>query len=291
MILHRMSNMLTAGAVRTLVFGSPVRTVTAGAVAFIACASVLRICGFVQLWALATALSLLIVLSAALIYARNERHYQQLEAMVRLASSLELSVPLPPFRGWKLSPDAAVFLVQHLRNLRAEQVVEIGCGASTVLIASVLKQQGAGTVIALEHDSEQAALCRRQLRLFGLESQAIVLHAPLISHSINGDSWLWYDLSELTEKLPMDVSIDLLLIDGPPVWTQKLARYPALPLLAPRLRNPGGVILLDDASRVSERRVVRRWQREFSAMAWTNEATEDGLAVGVIRPQEADECQ
>lgn len=172
----------------------------------------------------------------------------------------------------------------------AQQVVEAGCGASTVLIATVLKQQGSGSVIALEHDARQVAACRRQLQLLNLEVQVTVLHAPLVQHSIGEESWLWYDLSPLDEELPNDTPIDLLLIDGPPIWTQPLARYPARPLLAHRLRTPGGVILLDDANRVSEQRVLRRWRDESPRWDWSNVSTEDGLAIGIVQSHEAQAC-
>ena len=36
-----------------------------------------------------------------------------------------------------------------------------------------------------------------------------------------GKSWLWYDVKQLEQLAP----IDMLLIDGPPMATQRLARY------------------------------------------------------------------
>lgn len=274
-------NMLTRGAMRTILLGSPIRGGVAGVLTFLISTMCLITFGVDQQWAVGTALAMLVACSAALVYARNEFHYQQLEAITRLTSALKLPVPLPPMRGWRLSPDAAVILVHHLHRLRARQVVEAGCGASTVLIAAIMKQQGTGTVISLEHDPRQVAASRQQLQMLELEAHAIVLHAPIIQHSISGKTWLWYDLETLHEQLSKSAPIDLLLIDGPPVWTQKQARYPALPLLAGELNTQGGVILLDDAKRISEQRVLRRWQVEFPGWSWSHEPTEDGLAIGI----------
>jgi hypothetical protein len=85
----------------------------------------------------------------------------------------------------------------------------------------------------------------------------MVIHAPLVQHDVNGSKHQWYDLSAL--QLPG--SIDLLVVDGPPETTQKLARYPAVPLLASKFSR-GARILLDDGSRPDERLMARRWAEE-----------------------------
>jgi hypothetical protein len=56
--------------------------------------------------------------------------------------------------------------------------------------------------------------------------------------------------------------IDLLVIDGPPESTQKMARYPALPLLFKYLLNES-IIILDDGGRKEEKEIVEIWEKEF----------------------------
>jgi hypothetical protein len=75
---------------------------------------------------------------------------------------------------------------------------------------------------------------------------------------INGAKWLWYDLS----KVEIPEAIDLLIVDGPPGTTQKLARYPAVPMLHEKL-NKDAFILLDDGARPDERQIVEQWTEEF----------------------------
>ena len=53
------------------------------------------------------------------------------------------------------------------------------------------------------------------------------------------------------DRLTTKDTIDLLIIDGPPVKTNQLARYPALPLLFSKLSKEC-IIILDDAARPSE---------------------------------------
>ena len=53
--------------------------------------------------------------------------------------------------------------------------------------------------------------------------------------------------------------------DGPPRRTQKLARYPALPLLFDHLRD-GAIIIVDDGARADEQEIMQLWQRGFGCI-------------------------
>ena len=58
----------------------------------------------------------------------------------------------------------------------------------------------------------------------------------------------------------------MLVIDGPPQAAGTQARYPAGPLLFPRLA-PGAAVYLDDAARSDEQAILRRWRSEFPLAA------------------------
>ena len=70
-------------------------------------------------------------------------------------------------------------------------------------------------------------------------------------------NYIWYD----EDMLPKDVLIDLLVVDGPPGSTCRLARYPALPVFA-EMMNKNACVFLDDANRKEEMEIVRRWRDE-----------------------------
>jgi hypothetical protein len=133
-------------------------------------------------------------------------------------------------------------------------------------------------VLSLEHDPYYAEQTRQQLRRHGLQDWAQVLDAPLQPHALAGASWPWYDIG----GLPAALAIDLLVIDGPPQATRTLARYPAGPLLFPRL-NPGAQVFLDDAARSDELAILQRWQHEFPSLEHTMRVCEKGCAV-VTKP-------
>jgi hypothetical protein len=70
----------------------------------------------------------------------------------------------------------------------------------------------------------------------------------------------------------------MLVIDGPPGGTGPRARYPAGPLLFPRLTS-GAAVFLDDAQRKDERETVSQWFREYPDLCCDRLPLERGCAV------------
>ena len=76
--------------------------------------------------------------------------------------------------------------------------------------------------------------------------------------------------------------VDLLVVDGPPADTadKVLARYPALPVVHPRLA-PGATVVLDDVERPGEQEVLTRWEREFD-VRFERRSASAGVALGRV---------
>ena len=182
---------------------------------------------------------------------------RQVQAFFALSAQLETRKPLPPLTGWTVTPELAAWVVALIRETTPRTVVECGSGASTVLIAYALEQQG-GRVVSLDHDAAYAEKTRAQLRSHGLSAVADVLDAPLRPLTLDSATRTWYDVSGL--DLPDE--IDLLLVDGPPHATHEQVRYPALPVFADRL-SAHAVVILDDADRTDERAIVAAWCERF----------------------------
>lgn len=200
-------------------------------------------------------------------------HYQQVEALLGLYQNLSPTRALPPLRGWAASPDLLLVLNELVSQKGRTRVLECGSGASTLVLAYSLRARGVGRVVSLEHDAEYQAQTTELLRSHGLEDWAEVRHAPLVPTEIDGEEWLWYDLSVLPEG-----PFDLLFVDGPPGTTQTRARFPALPVLEDRLTDDV-TIVLDDAARRDERGVVQQWNREFSGFRRTMLPHEKGTCI------------
>lgn len=200
--------------------------------------------------------------------------FHQLEALQGLYLDLGLSKSLPSTRGWAASPDFLQQIARHALERKPEVVVECSSGTSTVVLARCMQLNGSGKVYSMEHDPEYAQATRNQLARHGLSGWATVLDAPLRSHEIKGEAWPWY-----TEGvLPADCQIDMLTIDGPPMNTRALARYPAGPILFPRLRAHAAVFL-DDSMRPDEKKILETWRDEYPDLRQASMACEKGCTV------------
>lgn len=189
------------------------------------------------------------------------REYRQIEALFSLFSTMHPERPLPDMRGWAMSPDLLKKIAEMILAAKPKLILEAGSGVSTLVIGYCLKRLGEGRIISLEHDAEHAQKTQALVSLHGLDGYVTVMHAPLRKFDINGEHWVWYTI----DGVNLDRPIDVLVVDGPPGHIQKLARYPALPLLYSFLAAES-TIVLDDGQRPEEKEIVARWEDEFGEL-------------------------
>jgi predicted O-methyltransferase YrrM len=204
----------------------------------------------------------------------NFQHYRQVEALVSLYAALRIEYPLPPMRLWAASPDFLTRSVALIKRYKPGIILEIGSGVSTIVNAYALREMGTGSLIAVEHEQKFAAVTADNLVAHQLSDFARVIHAPLRPVRVDGREFMWYD----TLQLAAISSIDLLIVDGPPEKTGKLARYPALPILFDRL-NDGAYILVDDFMRTDERAMVNQWLVAYPLEIVLTDANEKGAVI------------
>ena len=200
--------------------------------------------------------------------------FGQIESLLGLYVDLGLQKSLPPTRGWAASPDFLWQLTQYALNEHPKTIVECSSGVSTLVLARCMQINGSGHIYSLEHESEFACKTRQHLERHGLSEWATVLDAPLRPHQIKDETWSWY----AEEVLPEGCKIDMLAIDGPPMHTRSLARYPAGPVLFSHLAN-NAAVFLDDAAREDEQAIMNLWCTEFPELRQTSLACEKGCAV------------
>jgi len=178
------------------------------------------------------------------------------EALEVLRPLLDAGGYLPWTEG-ALRPAALAAVCNEIALAGRTEVVELGSGVSTVVLARLLRERG-GRLTTVEHQPDWARFVRSQLKREGLTTVARLVEAPLEPHPLALDDAPWYAERALAD-LPNEV--DLLLIDGPPGYSEGMerSRYPALPALAERLA-PDSFVLLDDATRPGERDIVERWR-------------------------------
>lgn len=179
--------------------------------------------------------------------------------------------PYLPWTDGAMRPAGLVDVCNEIVMGGRRRILECGSGASTVLLARLLAQQGSGSSVALEHDAGWAEWVAGQLVREGLGDRARVAVAPLAADG-------WYERPAVHAQLD-GLAFDLLVVDGPPAYAAGagLARHPALAELGPQL-DADAVVILDDAIRPGEREVLDRWEAETP---WRFERRDEvAIAVG-----------
>jgi predicted O-methyltransferase YrrM len=180
---------------------------------------------------------------------------------------------LPHLGSWKADTRFLHHMVDAVEHLRPATVVELGCGASSLVIARALQKFGGGRLVSYDQHQEFVAATGEWLAGQGVAAD--IRHAPL-GPPPGGWPGLWYQLSDP----PAD--IELLVIDGPPWALHPLVRG-AAEALVPRLAADA-IILLDDAARPGERLVAQRWRKGWPEIdfAYDRSGTK-GTLIGRVR--------
>jgi predicted O-methyltransferase YrrM len=196
----------------------------------------------------------------------------QLRDMLAVSESSKPQAAITPLNPrWQLSSQAMHEVIRHILLDQPKVVVECGSGASTMWIGRALCRVGEGRLISLENSADWIAIVTGMLQYEGL-SGVEVRHAPMEPIQVAGQEQPWYSASVLADV----EEIDLLLVDGPPGRTNKLARYPAVPALREKLR-PGATVMLDDCHRRDEKETLRKWLAEVPGLSLVRQV--DNLAV------------
>lgn len=159
---------------------------------------------------------------------------------------------LPHLGSWKADTALLELIADGIEELRPANVVELGSGASSLVIARALRAFGGGTLHSYDQHREFVAAAQEWLADHDLSAH--MHHAPL-GPAPGGWPGYWYQLSALPR------SIGMLVVDGPP-WTVHPHVRGAAEMLFDQI-VVGGLILLDDAARPGERVVARRWRQRW----------------------------
>lgn len=204
--------------------------------------------------------------------ARLQRYRKVDRDLHSLAALLQMPVRhIPPTGNCAGSSDFLLLIARTILSERPAVIVEFGSGVSSFVIARCLQISGAGRFISFDHSPSFAEITRFQLERRLLHADIRVV--PLRSAEGDQHHGLWYDADELPE------SIDLIIVDGPPASLHPETRGGAGPATFARLRE-GGMVMLDDACRPGERKIVSRWRRDYPQIDFILFNTMKGTVVG-----------
>jgi predicted O-methyltransferase YrrM len=172
------------------------------------------------------------------------------------------------------SADSLLTMYRLVRQRKSGNIVELGSGVSTLVLARAAQQNGVGIVISVESDAAYMSAVKEVAIHVGLSAYIEFVHAELVS-SPGSPGRVWYDMGKVLSQVP---SVDLLVVDGPEASLHERVREPALDVFSDRL-TPGAIVLLDDANRGGERKVLLRWREKYPRIVISRVDTERGLGV------------
>lgn len=151
-------------------------------------------------------------------------------------------------RGWAIGETAFARIVDVLRSIDPARILEYGSGPSSIRLAQAFPDAQVVSVEGSREFYEEAQALRQR---WGVEDQLTVLHLPL--------AYDWYGPSRIQSYRRYDHThtFDAVIVDGPPHWTLR-GREACLYQMYDHVPT-GGVVILDDVSRIDEQQMLKNW--------------------------------
>src|SRR5688572_30475686 len=169
-----------------------------------------------------------------------------------------------PLNSMALRPFCLAFLTNEVIINSRKRIIEFGSGMSTILLARLLKMNNIdATIKSVDQDKEWVMLVNDLIRKEELDQFVEVIHIPLEKRKEKEGDPHWYTKSIIEEKFS-NGSFDMIVVDGPTAFEKDIewSRYFALPFLKQKTAD-NFVVLLDDANRGGEQKVLKAWADEF----------------------------
>ncbi|SDE43270.1 Methyltransferase domain-containing protein [Dyadobacter soli] len=186
--------------------------------------------------------------------------HKNILAMQRLDKIFSSLTRYYPYSTFALDPASLNMVICDIIVNSRKNIVEIGSGISTVVIAKLLEMNGIeASFHSIDADEGWASLINQYLIDEGLTERCKLHYIPL---SKSGSHW--YDETTIANLKPAIGTIDCLVVDGPIAYLPgtKQARHGALAHFQDLLQERHS-IFLDDALRPGEREVIARWKAQF----------------------------
>lgn len=164
--------------------------------------------------------------------------------------------------GWALEKDLVQLIDILSSQLAQPLMVEFGSGKGSKSLAYIMKKHK-GRMYSIESDDYWASLVDNELTENDLSDYSQVLLSPLSEIVEFNIPSLFYSKTFLDY---IDNGINLVVIDGPKGTISPIARYPALPMIFPKLDKDKFFIILDDYNRVDEKIIVELWKLNYKEL-------------------------
>jgi len=177
---------------------------------------------------------------------------------LQLLSPLLRDFDYIPYTGSALRPSALVSIVNDILINNRKNIIEFGCGISTLIITKLIKSNSLSVnFYSVEEDQEWQKFMEKQLIKHDLQDYVKNFYAPIIQ--VEGKA-KWHSLNFINDLQ----KIDCMIVDGPKSFSNdlKLRRGYALKALKEKLDSRYS-IFLDDCHRDGELQIIKDWSNEL----------------------------
>ena len=152
--------------------------------------------------------------------------------------------------GWSIGETAFERITTTLLQMSPlERILEFGSGPSSIRLAMAFPE---AQVLSIEGDWENYAETTNLMRSSWDKHNLSIKYRPITLESYGEVEFLTYEDGMFWEE-----EIDCVIIDGPPVYTLR-GREACLYQVYDQIRM-GGLVILDDFRRPSEKQIVENW--------------------------------
>lgn len=180
--------------------------------------------------------------------------------MLLLAKAPRLESVMPPLGGFAMDARAMLHLAALVEEHKPRRILELGGGSSTIWLGYLTRDFDT-EIVSIDHLEDYRNTTSDYVDRHGFSDRIECRLGPLEKQTVGDDIYPWYGPGGFEDV----TDIDILLVDGPPRATGRLARYPALPQLRRCLR-PNALVLLDDMQRKEEQTILDMWLSQFEGL-------------------------
>lgn len=153
-------------------------------------------------------------------------------------------------------------ILRTYMELPATRILEVGAGQSTRLLDALNRKFKKAEIVTLDHDATWADMLSNDVK-------HKVIHTPLTSQTIGGQTVQFHDLSVLAKHKPFN----MIIVDGP-IGTPRYSRLGLLSLIQNHMDHTNFIAIMDDAERPGEMQTLalcRKWLTQEKIVADENE--------------------
>ncbi|MEM7100802.1 MAG: hypothetical protein AAF541_21245 [Pseudomonadota bacterium] len=192
----------------------------------------------------------------------EDRNEERMESSARMANRLR-ELGLDPDRLWwgkmTFNVNKMEYLLNEIEKQKPKQIIEVGGGTSTAVLAAAAKYYGF-QILTLENHDATLGYVRYLLEDLDCSDVLEIQKCGFTSYHTPGlGNYRWYkaDLDRLRAKA------DFLLVDGP--MSSLVGRVGALPQCLPYMENTAR-FYFDDCKRKHEIECVERWKSLYPGL-------------------------